>query len=1546
MKKKQTLIIGVAALALLIPVAAQNVVKLPKLTSPQKGEMEKAVSTPVKADGDHVGGIMTTADREALRLYKEKTGQEPQTILRVPDAPEDDTVYEYTGFNMAAGVDENGQPKGGLVNFNINPFACDTVSSHSGVSQYSYMYEGKLHCILPTHDYASDKYTTIQRSIYDASTLEFEDIVTTEVPHGGVKSYVPYMLTYDNRRDVIYAVTMGDEQSGTDNYYLNIFDEKENKIKRIGYLGSWVSGNEDKDQYSLKALCAGYGTLYGLLASDAVYLVKINPADCSTTIIGKTDIPTNGIYGVQPMFYDEMAGSMIVNHYNLYDGTVYYKIATWASEGKVNTTLIEKAPTGFSFFYKRPVQSTSTAIPMADINDLTITESGENEITIDFTVPDKQPDGTPIEFPSWAQDYNKQMRVNVNIDNSYASVTGFPQQIYIGDHLTGTIDLQGGYTKFGPGLHTVTVMITNGNGITQQLCNSTTLVIGNDVPAKVENATATLDGDNVTIKWDAPLGSQYADWGTTIDLNSLTYTVIRDNDEKVVAQSISAMECTDKIEADEFQGYSYTVYAESEGNKGQGATTAKVFAGKYIVLPYSQEFTSKSCLEGWTILPLDDNGSYRTWQWNQYGKMLNSTWGENNDWIFTPPFKMEAGAVYELSAKIYGKGELHINAGTGNNVESMTNELATMESTSGEERVRLYFTPDADGNYNFGFHNNNGNDDNFVWSIYDLKVSKTGGAGAPASVTEMAYTPETPGSYNGKVTAKMPETDIEGNNIAGISAFVIYDADDQELARNESVTPGENAEVAVTLQHGWNFLKGVAVNEAGEGYPVSYKIYAGSDLSKPVTNLKAVWGEEQNQLKLSWNAPTEGVNGGWIDPENLSYKVYQYNPDEYPSRKELTELFENEVDVTILDNDKQDQYIVSVTAITAEGESDFANTSIVLGNPFKTPVKEPIGQEGFTISPYITTTNLGQGGWTVDYEYYNTKVKSANNDGVQLVFVNKGSGETAASIATPIIDFNGTTHPILSVWVHHTPGMDAMSNFRITATTNGHDYEDINEPVSLAGGNGWQQHFFDLSKLAGKKAQVAFKANVPTGKDRVFADNYAIVEATGNDLAITGISTTDFNRVGDETTIRVTVANKGAAEASDFTVLFNVNDETVEEKEVKTPLGIGHETVLEFPLTLKAGDNGETKYYAELITNSADDSEENNVSETRTVDLIIPQLPAPRNFAADNEQNLTWQAPEISEGHEVLLDFEDVPAFTIDNIEGWKTYDGDGHLTTSFVQYYENYWPYANRPLAWMVWSAKEAGCPDAAIWQPYEGDNCLIAWGNYGTDENGRDNSKELDDDWFISPQVLGGSEFSFMSASNDPSSLVEILVSKTDANPESFTECVKTIEYPTASEWKEVKCTLPSDAKYVALHVKSNGFGILVDNIRYTDARTPKLEGYNVYCGPEFFMFTKELMSKGTTTGMYGASALYDLGESAVSNRAGSTNGLDGTMADESNGISTSKGYIHVTCGNKVNVTVASIDGTVYFNNSVAGNLDLAVPAGIYVVKAGKRTAKLAVR
>lgn len=273
MRKLTLSFLTLSLIGLIAPLQATAQTKV--VFSPQKPTMSNAsMTSTIKADAKAKAGTTQTidsrnksllpigcvCDRIAYDKYVSATGHEPSLVQAVKPTTvrktDSSTTWTYTGFNAYAGLKEDGTTTtGGLVDFNIQPFACDTVSSDDGLSPYSYVAHGKLYCYLPKMNTATGLYTSLVRTIYDANTLERLDQKTISQTFS--KDRIPYLLSYDDQRDVVYAISMGDntDEGDQNSYYLNVLDTVSCTLKRIGYLGGW-NGSVEKGNFNPKSFTA------------------------------------------------------------------------------------------------------------------------------------------------------------------------------------------------------------------------------------------------------------------------------------------------------------------------------------------------------------------------------------------------------------------------------------------------------------------------------------------------------------------------------------------------------------------------------------------------------------------------------------------------------------------------------------------------------------------------------------------------------------------------------------------------------------------------------------------------------------------------------------------------------------------------------------------------------------------------------------------------------------------------------------------------------------------------------------------------------------------------------------------------------------------------------------------------------------------------------------------------------------------------------------------------------------------------------------------
>lgn len=399
-------------------------------------------------------------------------------------------------------------------------------------------------------------------------------------------------------------------------------------------------------------------------------------------------------------------------------------------------------------------------------------------------------------------------------------------------------------------------------------------------------------------------------------------------------------------------------------------------------------------------------------------------------------------------------------------------------------------------------------------------------------------------------------------------------------------------------------------------------------------------------------------------------------------------------------------------------------------------------------------------------------------------------------------------------------------------------------------------------------------------------------------------------------TVVAKVKNIGVNEASGYTVNLYVNDRLVKSVNGET-IAADETQAYELAYTPTAGDGATVSIYV-TVDYAADENTLNNSTQPASVrvsNLLLPTVSL-MGMQMGDATALAWDAPQL--GAPVKEDFEGYAPFIISGIGSWTTLQLGGKEATATMNmpmYGTLNYPYAGKPFAYQVFNPGEAGI-DPYYWEKdtcsfycQSGSQMLMSMVGAKRANNADGKEYVISNDWLISPELNGQAQTVSFYAKCWTSQvhdefgvyrhyveLFNVLYSTTDANPESFTQLGGT---KVATMWfSEGNFTfdLPEGAKYFAIQCVSDpvgttpvptdeteydfgnndneGFMFFIDDITYTPA-SAHLLGYNVY--KNGVKLNTELLTdtefsdedgQGETNNVYGVSAVYQEGESPLSN------------------------------------------------------------------------------
>lgn len=230
---------------------------------------------------------------------------------------------------------------------------------------------------------------------------------------------------------------------------------------------------------------------------------------------------------------------------------------------------------------------------------------------------------------------------------------------------------------------------------------------------------------------------------------------------------------------------------------------------------------------------------------------------------------------------------------------------------------------------------------------------------APASVENLKA--EFDGaSLSGNIVFDTPLTTFDGTTTLGELTYTVT-ANGETIATGQTAYAQTGVTVPVTVSAAGKYEFAVTVaNSVGNSPRTSVTLWVGDDVPKPVSNVSLVY--EGGKMKLTWDAITESVNGGFFDPSAVTYTVVRY-PGEVVVASNIAETSFSE---DIAESEALVSYYYTVAATyNGVNTSATASNTVALGSIIP-PYLNDFSDEATSLDGY-TLLNLNNDGknWTV-----------------------------------------------------------------------------------------------------------------------------------------------------------------------------------------------------------------------------------------------------------------------------------------------------------------------------------------------------------------------------------------------------------------------------------------------------------------------------------------------------------------------------------------------------------------------------------------------------
>ena len=253
-----------------------------------------------------------------------------------------------------------------------------------------------------------------------------------------------------------------------------------------------------------------------------------------------------------------------------------------------------------------------------------------------------------------------------------------------------------------------------------------------------------------------------------------------------------------------------------------------------------------------------------------------------------------------------------------------------------------------------------------LW-VGDKVVAK----GAPAASTDLAADFAN-GKLTGKINFTAPEKTYGGQTLTGDLTYKVL-VDGVENMQG-STQAGKATIAEVTTTQGLHDFAVIVSNAEGDGDKAEIKnIYVGHDTPKQVKNVKLVQGGATDKLMLTWEAATEGMHNGYVDPTEVKYQVRKM-----PSGDIVDNAGTSPYTYTVT-QEKAEKCFFDVTPYIDDEHKGLptASNKIMIGKPFEVPYTATFDTNDEVL--LFTIEHIGDGNtyWDWDYDYKFMKIYSS-----------------------------------------------------------------------------------------------------------------------------------------------------------------------------------------------------------------------------------------------------------------------------------------------------------------------------------------------------------------------------------------------------------------------------------------------------------------------------------------------------------------------------------------------------------------------------------------
>ena len=817
-----------------------------------------------------------------------------------------------------------------------------------------------------------------------------------------------------------------------------------------------------------------------------------------------------------------------------YDGSFLCMLqVTGETEYDVENTVLYQLPNDNQLLFFATATPNLLAPQKAVMTEFAFLD-GQTSGYIEYTIPSYLQDGvTPI-----AAD---------NTLIAVASVDGIAQpDVIVTPGQTMRVD----YSSLSEGNHIFKLMLSYNGQTSTTSCYK---YVGYDTPKAPENVTLS---NELTVSWDPVTegvngGFVDSDVEYNIYLNGEFVDKTNETSYQITIPDNSPM-----------ASYVAEVSAVNHGHESAKTASEAVVAGEPYLLPFTVVPTASQAL---VCTIIDANGDDNTWMYDDENNLfaIGYAWGAHDDMLLMPAFRIEdADQYYQVffdaayASRNYKNEKIDIYVGKTTNKNEMTliEQGFTPQALYPEFATgSVYFKVDEPGVYYLGF--NCVSNDQMGCALKNITV--TGNniyPQSPANLSDLEVEAGQNGELVAYVTFTLPTEDMEGNVLDPSTEITVTVSG--EYTASVTGFPGESKTVQVNTVQGDNKLAVTPSIGEYNGLTEYVNVYTGVVIPETPQNVTKEVAPDMLSVTFNWDPVTTGVDGGYVNPEEITYDVYilKYYSD-YADWVKLANTGTATSYEYVLPEDEMRlaNRTFAIAAVNAAGASAKQQIKAWLGPGVTIPWEESQFTTGdFEYSWYVTgkvngENNPNYSGYALtDAEWlswdYGITLPDYLNDNPNpyLAISFRANHENKFGVSTPEL----STKNVDKAYIEFTLASgEILPETRITAT-----YYGCEEPVEIAtipagSGDAWDIYTFDLpAELMGRDwIRIIFDCTFDNNDQYFVLNSFAVRTGSMSSVETIELKTGITGGIG---TINIT-GNVG----NDL-IICNINGQVVLNKKV------------------------------------------------------------------------------------------------------------------------------------------------------------------------------------------------------------------------------------------------------------------------------------------------------------------------------------------------------------------------------------------------------------